>query len=148
MPPQGYLQKLRDICTKHGILLIFDEVITGFGRARQRPTASEYFGVTPDLITMAKGDQQRRRSRWAQSRRSRTVHDTIVNARRTRRDRAVPRLHVFGAPGRGRRRHRDASTCIAAKACSSAPRRSRRRSKPPSTAARREAMSRTSATLG
>lgn len=53
-PPQGYLQRLRDIATKHDILLIFDEVITGFGRLG-KPTASEYFGVTPDLITFAKG---------------------------------------------------------------------------------------------
>ncbi len=53
-PPVGYLQKLRDITTKHGILLIFDEVITAFGRVGGA-TASEVFGVTPDLITMAKG---------------------------------------------------------------------------------------------
>jgi beta-alanine--pyruvate transaminase len=54
LPPKGYLQKLRDICTKHGILLIFDEVITGFGRLG-RPFAAQHFGVTPDMITMAKG---------------------------------------------------------------------------------------------
>ena len=54
IPPKGYLQRLRDICTKHGILLIFDEVITGFGRIGA-PFASEYFGVVPDMITMAKG---------------------------------------------------------------------------------------------
>jgi beta-alanine--pyruvate transaminase len=54
MPPKGYLQRLREICTKHGILLIFDEVITGFGRLGA-PFAAEYFGVTPDMITMAKG---------------------------------------------------------------------------------------------
>ncbi len=54
VPPQGYLQRLREICTKHGILLIFDEVICGFGRLG-RPFASQYFGVTPDLITFAKG---------------------------------------------------------------------------------------------
>jgi beta-alanine--pyruvate transaminase len=54
VPPRGYLQRLRRICDKHGILLIFDEVITGFGRLG-RPFASEYFGVTPDLITFAKG---------------------------------------------------------------------------------------------
>jgi beta-alanine--pyruvate transaminase len=53
-PPVGYLQKLREITKKHGILLIFDEVITGFGRLGGA-TASEIFGVTPDLITMAKG---------------------------------------------------------------------------------------------
>jgi len=54
IPPQGYLQRLRQICDKHGILLIFDEVITGYGRLG-KPFASEYFGVTPDLITFAKG---------------------------------------------------------------------------------------------
>ena len=54
IPPNGYLQRLREICTKHGILLIFDEVITGFGRLG-KPFAADYFGVTPDLITMAKG---------------------------------------------------------------------------------------------
>jgi beta-alanine--pyruvate transaminase len=53
-PPQGYLQRLRDIATRHGILLIFDEVITAFGRLGA-PTAAHYFGVTPDLITCAKG---------------------------------------------------------------------------------------------
>lgn len=53
-PPAGYLQKLREITTKHSILLIFDEVITGFGRLGGA-TAAEVLGVTPDLITMAKG---------------------------------------------------------------------------------------------
>ncbi|MEZ5763981.1 MAG: aspartate aminotransferase family protein [Xanthobacteraceae bacterium] len=53
-PPKGYLQKLRDITTKHGILLIFDEVITGFGRLGAA-FAAERYGVTPDLITFAKG---------------------------------------------------------------------------------------------
>ncbi|GAK32566.1 omega-amino acid--pyruvate aminotransferase [alpha proteobacterium Q-1] len=54
MPPKGYLQRLREICTKHGILLIFDEVITGFGRLGA-PFAVDYFGVEPDLVTTAKG---------------------------------------------------------------------------------------------
>ncbi len=54
LPPQGYLQRLREICDRHGILLIFDEVITGFGRTGQ-PFAAQTFGVTPDLITCAKG---------------------------------------------------------------------------------------------
>jgi beta-alanine--pyruvate transaminase len=53
-PPVGYLEKLRAITTKHGILLIFDEVITGFGRLGA-PFAAQAFGVTPDMITMAKG---------------------------------------------------------------------------------------------
>ncbi len=54
LPPRGYLQRLREICDRHGILLIFDEVITGFGRTGS-PFAAEEFGVTPDLITCAKG---------------------------------------------------------------------------------------------
>jgi beta-alanine--pyruvate transaminase len=53
-PPQGYLERLREIATRHGILLIFDEVITGFGRLGEA-TAAERFGVTPDLMTLAKG---------------------------------------------------------------------------------------------
>jgi len=55
IPPKGYLQRLRDICTKHGILLIFDEVITAFGRVGNAATAAEYYEVMPDIITMAKG---------------------------------------------------------------------------------------------
>ena len=54
LPPVGYLQRLREICTKHGILLIFDEVITGFGRTGS-PFAAQEFGVTPDIMTLAKG---------------------------------------------------------------------------------------------
>ena len=54
LPPEGYLQRLRDICTDHGILLIFDEVITGFGRIGTA-SAAEKFAVTPDIITTAKG---------------------------------------------------------------------------------------------
>ena len=54
VPPKGYLQRLRSICDKHGILLIFDEVITGFGRIGS-PFAANHFGVTPDLMTVAKG---------------------------------------------------------------------------------------------
>lgn len=54
LPPKGYLQKLRAICDKHGILLIFDEVITGFGRLGA-PFAADYFGVVPDMIVCAKG---------------------------------------------------------------------------------------------
>lgn len=54
IPPKGYLKRLREICDKHGILLIFDEVITGFGRLGAS-FASEKFGIVPDLMTMAKG---------------------------------------------------------------------------------------------
>jgi beta-alanine--pyruvate transaminase len=54
LPPVGYLKRLREIADKHGILLIFDEVITGFGRVG-KPFASQAFDVTPDLMTTAKG---------------------------------------------------------------------------------------------
>jgi len=54
VPPKGYLQRLREICDRHGILLIFDEVITGFGRLGAS-FAAEYFGIIPDIITTAKG---------------------------------------------------------------------------------------------
>ncbi|HEV8332350.1 MAG TPA: aspartate aminotransferase family protein [Steroidobacteraceae bacterium] len=53
LPPKGYLQRLRSICDQHGILLIFDEVITGFGRLGT-PFGAEYFDVLPDMITSAK----------------------------------------------------------------------------------------------
>ena len=54
LPPKGYLERLRAICDKHGILLIFDEVITGFGRLGSA-FATDFFGVKPDLVTLAKG---------------------------------------------------------------------------------------------
>jgi len=54
VPPVGYLERLRQICDKHGLLLIFDEVITGFGRSG-RAFAAETFDVLPDMITFAKG---------------------------------------------------------------------------------------------
>jgi beta-alanine--pyruvate transaminase len=54
IPPKGYLERLRAICDKHGILLIYDEVITGFGRLGA-PFAVDYFGVTPDIVLTAKG---------------------------------------------------------------------------------------------
>ena len=98
VPPQGYLKKLREICTKHGILLIFDEVITGFGRLG-KATAREYFGVTPDIMTHGKGHQQRRD---ADGRRVPQPHDLRHRSCSGPRecDRAVPRLHLFGAPAR------------------------------------------------
>ena len=54
LPPKGYLERLREICDAHGILLIFDEVITGFGRLGT-PFAVDFFGVEPDIVTTAKG---------------------------------------------------------------------------------------------
>lgn len=55
IPPKGYLERLRGICTKYGILLIFDEVITAFGRVGNTATAAEFYNVQPDIISMAKG---------------------------------------------------------------------------------------------
>ena len=54
VPPRGYLERLREICSRHGILLIFDEVITGFGRLG-KPFGCQHFGVMPDIFTTAKG---------------------------------------------------------------------------------------------
>ena len=54
LPPKGYLKRLREICDKHGILLIFDEVITGFGRMGTN-FAADYYGVVPDMLNFAKG---------------------------------------------------------------------------------------------
>ncbi|GHA64620.1 aspartate aminotransferase family protein [Formosimonas limnophila] len=54
IPPKGYLKRLRELCDKHGLLLIFDEVITGFGRLGT-PFAAQYFDVIPDVMTLAKG---------------------------------------------------------------------------------------------
>nr|WP_315457755.1 aspartate aminotransferase family protein [uncultured Sphingorhabdus sp.] len=78
VPPVGYLQRLRDICTKHGIILIFDEVISAFGRVGGT-TASESWGVTPDIITMAKGLTNAAVPMGAVAV-SRNIHDDVVNA--------------------------------------------------------------------
>jgi beta-alanine--pyruvate transaminase len=77
VPPRNYLQRLRDICTKHGILLIFDEVITGFGRLGT-PFGAERLGVTPDIMTMAKGLTNAAVPMGAVATTD-EVHDTIVN---------------------------------------------------------------------
>lgn len=78
VPPVGYLQRLRDLCTKHGIILIFDEVISAFGRVGGA-TASESWGVTPDIITMAKGLTNAAVPMGAVAV-SRSIHDDVVNA--------------------------------------------------------------------
>lgn len=86
VPPVGYLQRLREICDRHDILLIFDEVITAFGRVG-KATAAERFGVTPDIITMAKGLTNAAVPMGAIAVR-REVHDTIV-------DSAAPGIELF-----------------------------------------------------
>ena len=78
VPPQGYLERLRQICDTHGILLVFDEVITGFGRTGQ-PFAAQSFGVTPDVMTMAKALTNAAQPMGAVAV-SERVHDTIMAA--------------------------------------------------------------------
>jgi beta-alanine--pyruvate transaminase len=77
IPPIGYLQRLKDICTKHGILLIFDEVISGFGRLGT-PFAVDYFGVIPDILTLAKGITNATVPMGATAV-SATIHDAFMN---------------------------------------------------------------------
>jgi beta-alanine--pyruvate transaminase len=81
VPPQGYLEKLREITAKHGILLIFDEVITAFGRLGAT-TAAARFGVTPDLMTLAKGISNASVPAGAVAVK-REIHDTVVGAAST-----------------------------------------------------------------
>jgi beta-alanine--pyruvate transaminase len=78
IPPQGYLQRLRSICDRHGVLLIFDEVITGFGRLGT-PFGADFFGVTPDILTMAKGMNNAAVPMGGVAVK-RQIHDTIVDA--------------------------------------------------------------------
>ena len=78
VPPKGYLERLRAICDAHGILLVFDEVITGFGRTGQ-PFAAQSFGVTPDIMTMAKALTNAAQPMGAVAV-SERVHDTIMAA--------------------------------------------------------------------
>ena len=78
VPPLGYLQRLREICTRHGILLIFDEVITGFGRLGAA-FAVQRFGVVPDLVTMAKGISNAAVPMGAVVA-SEAIHDVFMNA--------------------------------------------------------------------
>ena len=77
LPPQGYLQRLREICDRHGILLIFDEVISGLGRLGT-PFVADYFGVKPDLFTTAKGITNACVPMGAVFA-SRTVHDAFMS---------------------------------------------------------------------
>ena len=78
MPPKGYLKRLREICDAHGILLVFDEVICGFGRTGET-FAAQSFGVTPDMMTMAKGLTNGAQPMGAVAMCER-IHDTIMAA--------------------------------------------------------------------
>ena len=111
IPPLGYLERLRAICDRHGILLIFDEVITGFGRLGT-PFGAERLGVTPDIVTMAKGLTNAAVPMGAVAVKD-DIYQAIVDGAPAR-DRAVPRLHLFRAPARLRRRHRHRSNCSGA----------------------------------
>jgi len=77
VPPVGYLDRLREICDKHGILLVFDEVITGFGRTG-KGFAAEKYGVTPDIMTMAKAITNGAQPMGAVAVKQ-EIHDTIVD---------------------------------------------------------------------
>ena len=104
-PPKGYLERLRAICDKHGILLIFDEVITGYGRLGYA-FAAERYGVVPDMITFAKGITSGAVPMGGVAGAQGHLRRLHEGART--RHRAVPRLHLLGASARLRGRPRDA----------------------------------------
>ena len=123
VPPKGYLKRLRDICDANGILLVFDEVICGFGRTGA-PFAAQSFGVTPDLMTMAKGITNGAQPMGAVAI-SERIHDTIMGAAA---EGAVEFFHGYtysGIPPPARQESRR-STSTRTRACSSAVRRCRR----------------------
>ncbi|MGH7671172.1 MAG: aspartate aminotransferase family protein [Gemmatimonadaceae bacterium] len=78
IPPKGYLERLRDLCNQHGILLIFDEVITGFGRLGAS-FGAQFFGVRPDIIAMAKGITNAAVPMGAVAVRT-AIHDAVMEA--------------------------------------------------------------------
>ena len=78
VPPKGYLQRLREICDANGILLVFDEVICGFGRLG-KPFAAQAFGVTPDIMTMAKALTNGAQPMGAVAVND-DIYDTVMNA--------------------------------------------------------------------
>jgi beta-alanine--pyruvate transaminase len=93
IPPVGYLERLRALCTKHGILLIFDEVITGFGRLGA-PFAAQAFNVMPDIITLAKGVTNAAVPMGATCVQG-WIYDTVVNAT----DRGIEFFHGYTYSG-------------------------------------------------
>ena len=106
LPPRGYLQRLREITKKHGILLIFDEVITAFGRVGGA-FAADVYGVEPDMITFAKGVTSGTVPMGGvivSSDIYRGLHGGAAGG-----DRDLPRLHLLGAPARVRGGCRDAA---------------------------------------
>ena len=94
VPPKGYLERLREICDEHGMLLVFDEVICGFGRTGE-PFASQSFGVKPDMMTLAKALTNASQPMGAIVV-DRKIYDTIVNAAP---DKAVELFHGYTYSG-------------------------------------------------
>jgi beta-alanine--pyruvate transaminase len=94
VPPKGYLKRVREICDQHGILLVFDEVICGFGRTG-KAFAAQSFGVTPDVMTMAKGLTNGAQPMGAVAI-SERIHDTIVAAAQ---DGAIEFFHGYTYSG-------------------------------------------------
>jgi beta-alanine--pyruvate transaminase len=90
VPPKGYLERLREICDRHGILLVFDEVICGFGRTG-KAFAAQSFGVTPDMITMAKALTNGAQPMGAVAVRD-TIYETVTKAAP---DQAVELFHGY-----------------------------------------------------
>ena len=90
VPPKGYLERLREICDRHGILLVFDEVICGFGRTG-KAFAAQSFGVTPDMITMAKALTNGAQPMGAVAVRD-EIYDTVTGAAP---DQAVELFHGY-----------------------------------------------------
>ncbi len=114
VPPVGYLERLREITSRHGILLIFDEVITGFGRIG-KPFGWQQLGVMPDLVTTAKGINSGTVPMGAVFARE-GIYETFMQGPQ-RRDRVRARLHVLGASAGLRRCARRRSTSTATRAC-------------------------------
>ena len=96
IPPKGYLERLAAICAKHDILLIFDEVITGFGRLGT-PFGADYFGVSPDIITDGEGHHQRHHPDGRGVREARRSTTPSWSAPEHV-HRVLPRLHLFRPP--------------------------------------------------
>src|SRR6478609_1616075 len=94
VPPKGYLTRLREICDAHGILLVFDEVICGFGRTGA-PFAAQAFGVTPDIMTMAKAITNATQPMGAVAI-SERIHDTVMGAAQ---DGAIEFFHGYPYSG-------------------------------------------------
>ena len=94
VPPVGYLQRLREICDQHGILLVFDEVICGFGRTG-KAFAAQSFGVTPDIMTMAKALTNAAQPMGAVAVHDR-VHDAVMSASP---DKAIELFHGYTYSG-------------------------------------------------